>query len=181
MSGLVYDRTTDVWLSVWLNPWWKWKLLFFKKILLSCINSVMKNYLFFSTFLTKKFEHDRGKIQAAIYQAYIQWENGCTWFLHKNLHIVDSNNRGNKGEGGLTIVESLGLTMANHGWRDQDNLQYTMGEVDMSARLQDGWRDEHNKEVSRLAWPQYQTSRLQWQYKCKLRNSFWFGEEGRHL
>ena len=58
-------------------------------------------------------------------------------------------------------MESLGLAMAedNHG-RDQVHLHYTMGEVDMSARLRarlpDSYRNLHNKEVGRLAWPQYQ-------------------------
>ena len=44
-----------------------------------------------------------------------------------------------QGRGGVTIVESLGLATAEicHGGSDQVKLQYTMGDVDMSARLQD--------------------------------------------
>ena len=40
----------------------------------------------------------------------------------------------------VTIVASLGLAMAevNHGERDRVKLQYTMSEVDKSARLQVG-------------------------------------------
>ena len=52
--------------------------------------------------------------------------------------------------------------------RDNVKLQFTMGKnKDMPARLQDGLRNLHIKEVSRLASPQYQILCLQqWQRKC---------------
>ena len=63
-------------------------------------------------------------------QAYIQWDNGSTWFLSGNLHIVGIKYKGNKGEG-VTIVESLGLALAVGETKLNCN---TLSEVDMSAR-----------------------------------------------
>ena len=53
-------------------------------------------------------------------------------------------------------METLGLAMAevSHGGRDNVNLQCTMAELVMSARLQarlqDSGRNRHSEEVSRL-------------------------------
>ena len=44
---------------------------------------------------------------------------------------MGSNDKGNKGDGVTVDVEFR----ISHGGRDQVNLQYTMGVVDMSARL----------------------------------------------